>query len=92
MLKVNTHSWQQTPELLRQQALRAEHPRTRERFMGLYEITNGKSATQVGQETGRNPQTIMGWVHQYNTFGPEALLYERTGGRPPLYRPRSKPL
>jgi transposase len=90
MLKVDTQSWQQNPELLRQQAFTAEHPRTRERFMGLYEITNGKNATQVGQEIGRNPQTIMGWVHQYNTLGPEALLYRRTGGRPPLYRLRSK--
>jgi transposase len=62
MLKVDTQSWQQNPELLRQQAFTAEHPRTRERFMGLYEITNGKNATQVGQEIGRNPQTIMGWV------------------------------
>jgi transposase len=84
MLKVNTQTWQQTPELLREQALRAEHPRTRERFMGLYEIAQGKSATQVGQDTGRNPQTIMGWVHQYNTSGPQALQYRRTGGRPPL--------
>lgn len=84
MLKVNTKAWQQTAEQLREQALRAEHPRTRERFMGLYEIAQGKSATQVGQDTGRNPQTIMGWVHHYNTCGPQALQYRRTGGRPPL--------
>ena len=90
MLKVETQAWDQSPEQLRQQALKAEHPRTRERFMGLYEITLGKSATQVGEETRRNPQTVMGWVHQYNTFGPQALVYQRTGGRPPLCQNRSK--
>jgi hypothetical protein len=34
--------------------------------MALYEISQGRSATQVGVETKRHPQTIMGWVHQYN--------------------------
>jgi transposase len=82
--------WQQTTESLREQALNAQYPRTRERFMGLYEITLGKSVTQVGEDTGRNPQTIMGWVHQYNTFGPTALIYQRTGGRPPLCQNKSK--
>lgn len=33
--------------------------------MGLYEISQGKNATQVGQETGRNPQTVIEWVHRY---------------------------
>jgi transposase len=72
-------------ESLREQALRATHPRTRERFMALYEIAQGKSATQVGQETGRNPQTVMEWVHKYNHNGPKTLEYQRTGGHPPLY-------
>jgi transposase len=26
----------------------------------------------------------MGWLHAYNEHGPEALTYQRTGGRPPL--------
>lgn len=90
MLKVNTQAWQQTPEQLRQDALNAAHPRTRERFLGLYEITTGKSATQVGEATGRNPQTVMEWVHRYNTLGPEALFYRHTGGHPPLCHSQSK--
>jgi hypothetical protein len=32
----------------------------------------------------------MEWLHLYNTRGPEALIYQRTGGRPPFAR-RSKP-
>ena len=26
----------------------------------------------------------MGWLHAYNEHGPEALSYQRTGGRPPF--------
>lgn len=56
--------------------------------MALYEICNGKSATQVGQETRRNPQTIMEWVHRYNISGIEVLRYQHTGGHPPLFQNR----
>ncbi|WP_442941723.1 helix-turn-helix domain-containing protein [Nostoc sp.] len=45
--------------------MRADHARTSERLMALYEICNGKSATEVGSSTGRNPQTVMEWVHRY---------------------------
>ena len=34
----------------------------------------------------------MGWLHSYGEHGPEALLYRRTGGRPPFVQtsqPRS---
>jgi transposase len=27
---------------------------------------------------------VMGWLHAYNKHGPEALRYQRTGGRPPF--------
>ena len=32
----------------------------------------------------RHLQTVMEWLHLYNT--PEALTYQRTGGRPPFAR------
>jgi transposase len=35
-------------------------------------------------ESERNPQTVMEWVHRYNTHGPEALTYRRSGGHLPL--------
>ena len=84
MLKVDTQKWQQSSEDLRTQALTTEHPRTRERFLALFEVTQGKSATQVGHETQRNPQTVMKWVRHYNESGPQALTYRHTGGHPPL--------
>lgn len=52
--------------------------------MALYEICGGKNASQVGRDSQRNPQTVMEWVHRYNEKGPEAMLYRRTGGHPPL--------
>ena len=87
MLKLDLSRWQQTSEHLRELALSAAHPRTRERWMALYEIAAGKNATVVGKKTGRNPQTVMEWVHRYNEQGPLALVFEQTGGHPPLCPP-----
>ena len=84
MLKVQCEVWNQNREILRKEALAAKHPRTRERLMALYEISQGKSATKVGQETQRNPQTIMEWVHKYNQEGLIALKYQRSRGRTPF--------
>ncbi|HAC63756.1 MAG TPA: hypothetical protein DCF68_09500 [Cyanothece sp. UBA12306] len=84
MLKVKFELWNQSPEQLREDSLKAEHPRTRERLMALYEISRGQSATQVAKQTKRNPQTVMEWVHKYNQDGPFALNYQHSGGHPPL--------
>jgi transposase len=65
-------------------ALSAAHARSRERFLALYDIAQGACTTQVAMQTGRHPQTVMGWLHAYNEHGPEALTYQRTGGRPPF--------
>jgi hypothetical protein len=84
MLKLNCSRGNQIIDVLRDQALSAEQPRTRERWMAMYEICTGKNATTVGRGTGRNPQTIMEWVHRYNEIGPEAMVFKQTGGHPPL--------
>ena len=91
MLRVESARWGQTPADLRQLATSAPHPRTRERFLALYEITQESCATRVAERTRRPPQTVMKWLHLYNTRGPEALVYQRTGGRPPFAR-RSRPV
>ncbi|NER83353.1 MAG: helix-turn-helix domain-containing protein, partial [Leptolyngbya sp. SIO1D8] len=62
-------------------ANKASHSHTRERFLALYDITQGMPAMQVAYQTQRNPQTLMEWVHRYNTAGPEALLFRHTSGR-----------
>jgi transposase len=85
MLRVDHARWGQTPADLRRLATSALHPRTRERFLALYEITQENCATRIAERTHRHPQTVMEWLHLYNTGGPEALTYQRTGGRPPSH-------
>ena len=88
MLRVDYARWGGTAEDMRHVALSAPHARTRERALALYEITQGSCATRVAARTGRHPQTVMDWVHAYNERGPDALVFRRTGGRPPLYGAR----
>ena len=91
MLRVDHARWGETPEDLRSLALSAPHPRTRERALALYDITQGSCATQVAERTGRHPQTVMEWLHAYNAQGPDALAYRRSGGRP-RFAHTSRPL
>jgi transposase len=86
VLRVDYARWGGTAEDLRHLALSAPHARTRERALALYEITQGSCATRVAACTGRHPQTVMDWVHAYNERGPDALVFRRTGGRPPFAR------
>ena len=72
---------------LRHLALSAAHARSRERFLALHEMAQGSCATAVAERTGRRAQTVMGWLHAYNEHGPGALIYQRTGGRPPFVPP-----
>ena len=84
VLQVDHDRWGQTQTDLRELALNATHARSRERFLALYDIAEGACATQLAMRTGRRAQTVMGWLHAYNEHGPEALTYQRTGGRPPF--------
>lgn len=85
MLRPDFNKWNQTPEDMRQLSIKAEHPRSRERFQALYRIGIGQTnSSRLAKEIKRDDQTVMGWVHRYNDEGPDALLYKRTGGRPPF--------
>jgi len=85
MVRVELDRWGQRLQDLRQTALHAAHPRTRERFQALYLIASGQfNATTCAEHIGRSDETVLGWVHRYNTHGPDTLAYRRTGGRAPL--------
>ncbi len=85
MVIPDTAKWNQSLSDLRQQSIEAEHRRTRERFFALFMIGSGQtSATSWAGQIGRTKETVLGWVHRYNREGPEAVVYRRTGGRPPF--------
>ena len=85
VLRVDPARWGQTPEDLRFLALGAPHPRTRERALALDDVAQGACATRVAAHASWRAQTVRGWGHAYNKRGPDALVYCRTGGRPPLW-------
>jgi hypothetical protein len=87
MLKPDLAKWQQTVVDLFDLAIHAPHPRTRERFLALYQLAVvGGGATAHALHTGRDRITVMDWVRKYNAEGPAALNYRRTGGSRPLFR------
>ena len=89
MIRVEMAKWGQSLEDLRRLTLQALHPRTRERFLALSQIADGTdNATTWAARFGRQDETVMKWVHTYNTQGPDPLTYRRTGGPAPLLRPR----
>lgn len=90
-LRVDIERWGQDENELRNLALNSPHPRTRERFLALWQVLQGQTATDLAAATGRYPQTIYDWVHLYNKQGPQALLFHRTGGRPPFVPAPSTP-
>lgn len=91
MLQPDYLKWGQTVDDLRRLATESAHLRTRQRFMTLFEIATGCNATAVAAAIGRHRHTVQRWVHTYNSDGPAALFYKRTGGRPPLSIASSSP-
>jgi predicted ArsR family transcriptional regulator len=91
MLRVNPEAWNHSLDDLRRFALEAPHPRTRERFLALYEMAQGKNATQVARELGREDETVHRWVRTYQQKGATSLSFQRPGGRPPfVHRSRAR--
>ena len=88
MIRVEIQTWGQSLDDLRRLALRAGHPRTRERFLALSLIAEGThNATSWAAQFGRQDDTVLKWVHDYNARGPDALISRRTGGPAPPSRP-----
>lgn len=86
MLKLDLAKWNQTPEDLREAALTAPHARTRERFLALYELTqHGRGASAIARGTTHHAQTLIRWVHWYNSAGPDGVVFRQTGGPTPFF-------
>jgi transposase len=84
MIRPDFQKWNQTTEEMRRLSVEANHPRSRERYQALYMIGSGLSnASQWAKTIKRCKQTVLEWVHEYNTAGPEGLVYQHSGGRRP---------
>jgi len=85
MLRPECAKWNQDPEDLLKLSTEAAHPRDRERYLALYMIgTCQSNATKWAEKIGRENRTVMGWVHLYNSQGPEGIAYQHSGGLPPF--------
>jgi len=85
MVRADTEKWGQTSADLLRMSMEAEHARSRERYLAIYMIESEQAnATTWASQIGRDDNTVLNWLHRYNQFGPEALQYRKTGGRPPF--------
>ena len=85
MIRPDINKWNQTHDDLLRLATQSSHPRTRERFLALFQIaTEATNATQWAKQIDRCDECVMAWVHTYNQRGPDAMIYRRTGGSAPL--------
>ena len=90
MLRPGFTKWDQNAEEMLRWSTEAEHPRTRERCLALYMIgTEQTSASQWARNIGRQEMTVQRWVRRYNESGMEGIIYQHTGGRPPLFAQKS---
>jgi len=71
--------------------MHAEHPRTRERFLAPHDIAAGSNTTQVAARIGRCDESVLRWLQAYNDGGPDAVVYQHTGGHPPFALPSKTP-
>jgi hypothetical protein len=87
MIRPDLDRWNQSVPDLALLAVQADHPRTRERFLALFQIASGFfNATQWAAAIGRCHESVMAWVHLDNQQGPRALIFRHTGGRAPFLR------
>ncbi len=87
MVRPDIAKWEQSLDDLRRLSIESAHPRTRERFLALYMIgSKQNNAASWAKETGRQIDTVLGWVHDYNDEGPDALIFRQTGGVRPFFR------
>lgn len=84
MIRPDFEKWDQKAEDIRELSIKAEHERSRERFLALYMIETGQeNASQWAKKIKRRKQTVLEWVHRYNEQGSESIHYQHSGGQQP---------
>ncbi len=82
--------WQMEVKDLRRGMILAPTPRERERWYAILLLAQGGTASATAQALERAPHTIGRWASAFGEGGPEALIFEQTGGSPPLLARHSR--
>ena len=79
--------WQMEVKDLRRRMILAPTPRERERWYAILLLAQGLATAEALE---RDPHTIGRWASAFGEVGPAALIFEQTGGSPPLLTRRSR--
>ena len=82
--------WEMDVPGVRRRMILAPVPRERERWYALWLLTQGWTAQATAEALERDPHTIGRWASAFGEGGPEALIFEQTGGFPPPLKGRSR--
>ena len=75
--------WEMDARGLHRRLILAPTPRERECWHALWLLAQGWTAAATAEALGRDPHTIGRWASAFGEGGPEALMFEQTGGSPP---------
>ena len=81
--------WQMDARDLHRRLILVPTPRERERWHAIWLLAQGWTASGAAQALGRDPHTIGRWAAAFGEGGPAALIFEQSGGSPPLSARRS---
>ena len=76
--------WQMDAKALRRRMILAPTPRERERWNAIWLLAQGWTAAATAEALERDPHTIGRWASAFGEGGPAALIFEQTGGSPPV--------
>ena len=76
--------WQTDAKGLRRRMILAPTPRERERWYAILLLAQGLTAAATAEALERDPHTIGRWAAAFGEGRPAALIFEQTGGSPPL--------
>ena len=65
-------------------------PRERERWQAIWLLAQGWTASVTAEALERDPHTIGCWAAAFGEGGPRALIFEQSGGSPPLSARKSR--
>ena len=82
--------WEMSVRDLHRRMILAPTPRERERWYAVWLLAQGWTTSSTAKALGRDPHTIGRWVAAFAEGGPEALIFEQTGGVPPPSARRSR--